>query len=321
MPSLKLKKASTIALRDYMGVSEDETLLVLADENMQEIGLAMLEAGKKLCHEVFYVEMKPRTLNGEEPPAQISELMKSVDVVICPTTKSLTHTSARREASKQGVRIGTMPGIKIDSMVRCLSGNADEIIEANEHLTTVLRNTNEVRVTTKSGTDIVLPIKGRKIISSTGVLRNIGESGNIPSGEVYVAPIEGKTNGIIVIDGSIAGIGMVSSPVTIEINDGFAEKFTGKGPESKILEKMLQDVGKYARAVAEFGIGTNPKAKITGDILEDEKVRGTIHIAFGNNLSMGGKINVPIHIDCIVTKPTVFADDDKIMAGGIFVEL
>ncbi len=319
MASLKLKKAATIALRDYMGVSEDETLLVLADENMQEVGMALFEAGKKLCSEAFYVEMTSRELNGQEPPEQIAELMKSVDVVICPTSKSLTHTNARREASKQGVRIGTMPGITADSMARCLSSNADEIIEINDRLATILQNTREIRVTTKLGTDIVLPIKNRKIISSTGVLRKIGESGNIPSGEVYCAPIEGKTNGKIVIDGSIAGIGLLQSPVTIEINDGFAEKFTGKTEEARRLEKMLQDVGKYARAVGEFGIGTNSKAKLTGDILEDEKVMGTIHIAFGNNISMGGKINVPIHIDCIITKPTVFADDEKIISGGKIV--
>lgn len=316
MASLKLKKAANVALRDYMGVSEDESLLILSDENMREIGLALFETGQKICDEAFYVEITPRALNGEEPPAQIAELMKSVDVVVCPTTRSLTHTHARREASRQGVRIGTMPGISVDSFIRCLSASSDEIIETNDRLATILKNTSEINVKTKLGTDITFQIKHRKILSSTGVLRNIGDSGNIPSGEVYVAPVEGKTNGIIVIDGSVAGIGMLPSPVTIEINDGFAEKFYGKGEEARRLEKMLQDVGKYARAVGEFGIGTNPKAKLTGDILEDEKVLGTIHVAFGNNLSMGGKINVPIHIDCIINKATVYADDEKIMAAG-----
>jgi len=316
MATLKLKKAATSALKDYMGVSEDETLLVLSDENMREIGMALFEVGKSLAYEVFYLEMTPRKLNGEEPPIQIAEFMKNVDVVIAPTTKSITHTNARREASKQGVRIGTMPGITVDAMTRCLSANPQDIIEINDKLCTILKNTKELRVTTKLGTDIIIPIKQRKIISSTGVLKNIGDSGNIPSGEVYVAPIEGKTNGVVVIDGSIAGLGMVTSPVTIEINDGFAEKFYGKTDEARQLEKMLQDVGKYARAVGEFGIGTNPKAKISGDILEDEKVLGTVHIAFGNNLSMGGKISVPIHIDCIIKKPTVYADDEKIIAAG-----
>lgn len=319
MASLKLKKAAAIALSDYMGVEEDETLLVVTDENTNEIGRALFEAGQKLCREALYVEMKARKINGEEPPEQIAELMKTVDVVICPTTKSLTHTNARREASKQGVRIGTMPGITVDTMVRCLSADYKEIIETNDRLVQILKNTQELRVTTKLGTDIKFQLKGRRILSSTGVLRNIGESGNIPSGEVYFAPVEAKTNGVVVFDGSIAGIGLLESPVTVTIVDGFAEKFEGKSEDAQKLEKMLQTVGKYARAVAEFGIGTNPNAKLCGDILEDEKVLGTVHVAFGNNLSMGGKINVPIHIDGILKKPTVFADDDKIMSAGKLV--
>ncbi len=319
MASLKLKKAAALALKENMGVTDDETLLVLTDEPMREIGEAFFEAGQGIARECLYCEITPRQANGQEPPEPIAELMKAVDVVIAPTSRSLTHTNARREASKQGVRIGTMPGINQESLIRCLSADYEEIIQTNERLTTILKNTSEIRVTTKLGTNLTMQIRGRRILSSTGELRTIGESGNIPSGEVYCAPHEGKTNGVVVFDGSIAGIGMLDGPVTVEINDGFAEVFTGKSTQAKVFEKMLQDVGKYARAVAEFGIGTNPKARVSGDILEDEKVLGTIHVAFGNNLSMGGKINVPIHLDGIVTKPTVYADDEKIIAAGKLV--
>jgi leucyl aminopeptidase (aminopeptidase T) len=161
-------------------------------------------------------------------------------------------------------------------------------------------------------------MKKRRIIQSTGVLRNIGESGNLPSGEVFMAPWEGKTDGVIVFDGSIAGIGILEDPVTVEVNKGFAEKISGKD-EAKKLTKILSEHGKYARAIAEFGIGTNYKAKITGEILEDEKAMNTVHFAFGNNLSMGGKINVPIHIDAVLREPDVFADGEQIMKKGKFV--
>jgi leucyl aminopeptidase (aminopeptidase T) len=161
-------------------------------------------------------------------------------------------------------------------------------------------------------------IDGRKIIPSTGVLKNKGESGNLPSGEVYLAPVEGSTNGVIVFDGSVAGIGILKNPIKIFIKDGFAEKFSGKS-EAKQLQKMLDKAGKFGRAVAEFGIGTNYKAKITGHILEDEKVLGTVHIAFGNNLSMGGTIDVPIHIDGLIKKPTVLIDDVVIMDSGVLL--
>lgn len=311
----ELLKSSKIALKEYLGLQNEETLLIVSDEEKREIGLALFEVGKSLCKEAIYVEMKARELNGQEPPQQIADLMKTFDVVVCPTTKSLTHTNARREAVKLGVRIATMPGITKSTMVRCLSANALKVVELTERVKSALENAKEIHLISKNGSDVKMNIDGRKIIPSTGLLKNKGESGNLPSGEVYLAPIEGTTNGVIVFDGSVAGIGILRNPIKIIVKDGYAEKFVGKS-EAKRLQKMLDKAGKDGRAVAEFGIGTNYKAKITGHILEDEKVLGTVHIAFGNNLSMGGVIDVPIHIDGLIKKPTVLIDDLVIMENG-----
>lgn len=305
-----------ISLRDYMGLSREETLLVISDENKREIGLALLEAGKQICKEALYVEMKARTINGEEPPKQIAEMMKQVDVVICPTTKSLTHTNARREACKLGVRVGTMPGITKEILERCLSADYNTIIKVSDEVKKILDKSSAVRITTSSGTDLHLPMKGREVIASTGVLRNKGEGGNLPSGEVYLAPTEGQSNGKLVIDGSIAGIGKVKDKVIIDIKDGYAVKFSGGEDAEKLKNELSKIEHKDAFAVAEFGFGTNYKAQIIGQILEDEKVLGTIHIAFGNNKSMGGSIDVPIHIDGIVKSPTVYFDDFMVMENG-----
>ncbi len=314
----ELLKSSKIALRDYLGLKNEETLLIISDEGKREIGLALYEVGKSLCKESVYVEMKSREVNGQEPPTQIAELMKMFDVVVCPTTKSLTHTNARREAVKVGARVATMPGITKSTMVRCLSADAKKIVELTENVKSALENGKEIHVISKNGTDVKMNIDGRKILPSTGVLKNKGESGNLPSGEVYLAPLEGTTNGVIVFDGAVAGIGILKNLIKIFVKDGYAEKFVGKN-EAKQLQKMLDKAGKDGRAVAEFGIGTNYKAKITGHILEDEKVLGTIHIAFGNNISMGGMIDVPIHIDGLIKKPTVLVDDVVIMENGILL--
>ena len=313
--SSKLEKSATLALKDYMCITEDETLLVITDPSTNDVGKALFTAGLKIAKEAFYLEMREREINGQEPPDSIAELMQKVDVVICPTAKSLTHTKARINASKQGVRIGTMPGITTGIMERCFSADPNQIIELNEKLQKLLKATREVKLTSKAGTNATFSASGRRIISSTGVLRNIGDSGNVPSGEVYFAPVEGVSNGILVCDGSVSGIGLLEEPITIEIVDGFATKITG-GKQAKQLADMLGKVGHYAHAVAEFGIGTNPKAKINGLILEDEKVLATVHIAFGNNQSMGGNINVPIHIDCVIKSPSFFFDGKEIMLDG-----
>lgn len=310
-----LRDASIIALRDCMGLQKSETLLVVTDELKREIGLALHNAGKELCKESMLIEIKSRDIDGQEPPAPVAALMKLVDVVVCPTEMSLTHTDARREAAAQGVRFGTMPGINIDTMVRCLNADYEKIIALTDFIAAKLVGVSTIKVITDKGTNVVMPVNDRKILPSKGVMRNKGESGNLPSGEVYLAPWEDQTNGKLVIDGSMAGIGMIETPIIIDIVNGYAESITG-GKQAEQLTAMLDKVGRDARAVAEFGIGTNYKAILTGEILEDEKVFGTIHIAFGNNKSMGGRISVGSHLDGLVKEPDVYFDNELVMKKG-----
>jgi leucyl aminopeptidase (aminopeptidase T) len=314
----KLLDASNKALFDYLGLSEDETLLVLTDEKLQNIGRHLQEAAQGKCQEVFYLEMKSRETNGQEPPIQVTEMMKGVDVVIAPLYRSITHTDARRLASRLGVRVATMPNISEETMIRCLSAKASKIIDTTELIAGKMKGVETIRVTTKKGTDVTMPVHGRKIISSTGVLKKIGESGNLPSGEVFLAPVEGETFGTVVFDGSFAGIGLLKDDITVNIAKGYATSIEG-GEQAKQLEEMLNKAGLDAFAVGEFGIGTNYKAKLSGTILEDEKVFGTIHIAFGNNVTMGGNIRIASHLDGLVKKPTVYFDDEMIMDKGKLV--
>lgn len=311
----QLQDSSVMALRDYMGLKPHETLLIVTDEVKREIGMALHEAGKGLAKESMLIEIKSREINGQEPPEAVAEMMQKVDVVVCPTLRSLTHTDARRNAVKLGVRVGTMPGITVDAMARCLSADYDKIIKLSDFIAKRMEGISTIRVVTEMGTDVTMPMKDRMIIQSTGVHREKGQSGNLPSGEVYLAPWEDQTNGRVVIDGSMAGIGLLDEPIVVDIVDGYAETITG-GKQAQQLIEMLDKSGREARAVAEFGIGTNYKAKITGLILEDEKVFGTIHIAFGNNISMGGKIAVNSHYDGLVTAPDVYFDDTLIMKQG-----
>lgn len=311
----ELRQAAVIALRDCMGLQSHETLLVVTDEIKREIGQALHEAGKELCSESMLVEIRSREINGQEPPAAVAQMMRLADVVVCPTAKSLTHTDARREAVKAGTRVGTMPGITVDTMVRCLNADYEKIIALTDFVVGQLRGASQIRVVTAKGTDVTMPVAGRNVLPSKGVLRQKGESGNLPSGEAYLAPVEGGTQGRLVIDGSMAGIGMLEEPITIEIKDGYAEQITG-GAQARQLEQMLDKAGRDARAVAEFGVGTNYKAILTGQILEDEKVYGTIHIAFGNNITMGGTISVSSHLDGLVTEPDVYLDGRLFIAKG-----
>jgi leucyl aminopeptidase (aminopeptidase T) len=113
----------------------------------------------------------------------------------------------------------------------------------------------------------------------------------------------------------MAGIGILTAPIHITVREGYARGISG-GPEAKRLLDLLAIHGELSRNLAEFGIGTNEMAKITGVILEDEKVLGTVHVAFGDNVSMGGSVNVQSHLDGLITSPTVWFDDIMIMQTG-----
>ncbi|MFH0733755.1 MAG: aminopeptidase [bacterium] len=312
----KLELAAIIAIKDCMAAKKKEKILIVSDENKREIGLCLYDAAIEMGNESLYLEMKSREMHGEEPPDYIAEMMKLFDIVLCPTTKSLTHTSARRNASEVGVRVATFPGITKEVMVRGLSADYKKISDLTMKLKKMLEDTEIIHVTAKNGTDIKLEVKGRTAYASNGLFHKKGQSGNLPTGEAFLAPLEGKSNGVFVVDGSMAGIGMITDKdLRIVVEDGFATEITG-GKEAKELLQILSKYGKNARNIAEFGIGTNDKAKLSGLLLEDEKVLGTIHIALGDNKSMGGSVHIPLHLDGVVKKPTVYFDDKMIMKEG-----
>jgi len=316
MKQTKLDRACVIAIKDCMGAKKNESVLIVTDEFKNKIGYALFENAKKLGHESVYLEFKSREMHGQEPPKQVAEMMKLFDVVLCPTAKSLTHTNARREASALGARIATFPGITEEIMIRGLNADYKKITALTIKLQEIMNEVNIVRVTAPNGTDITMDISGRKALPSKGLFHKKGESGNLPTGEAYIAPLEGKSNGVFVVDGSMSGVGVIDKkPITIQVENGFATKISG-GVQAKKLDAILNKYGKFARNIAEFGIGTNDKAKLSGIILEDEKVMGTIHIALGDNKSMGGNVDVPIHLDGIVKKPTVYFDGKVIMKNG-----
>lgn len=320
MISVKLKKAATTAVVDYLGLTSEETFMVLTDEKMNKIGEALYEAAQKVTNAAFMLYMPILGINGDEPPNQLIDIMRSVDVVAAATTKSIIHTGPRHQATKGGVRVASIPMMEEDSFIRIMSAEIDQVVATSNELAASYRDVNEVHITTELGTDIRLIVKERSPIVSTGVLNLLGAWGNLPSGEVYIAPIEDQSEGILVIDATFAELGLLDSPITIEISKGKIQSINGKGPKVKALVKLLD---KYendeAKTLAEFGIGTNYKAQISGFIGEDEKVLGTCHFAFGNNFSFGGTLTPPIHLDCVVMKPTIKFDGKEIMVNGNYI--
>ena len=311
----ELMKSARIAVNNCMGVKKGENVLVITDEPLRKIGQALWKAAKEIAGEAILLEIIPRSSNGEEPPPAVADFMKRFDVILIPTSKSMTHTKARRDACNSGARIATLPGITEDSMIRTLSADYNKIAERSRKLMKIISNKKKAIVKTPAGTDISMRLEGRTWNTDTGLYHQPGSYGNLPAGEVFIAPIEETANGVIVVDGAMAGVGVIKKPIRLAVRDGYVTDITGD-ISAKNLGKSIERFGKPARNIAELGIGTNDKAKIIGMVLEDEKVMGTIHMAIGDNKSMGGEVSVQSHLDGILLKPTLEIDGEIIMKDG-----
>ena len=306
-------KGAWIAVETCMRIKPEETVLIVTDTGKTEIAEAFAYAAKAAGGETTVSLMEPLRTHGGEPSKPVAEAMKAADVVLMPTTKSLSHTDARREATKRGARIASMPGITEDMMsIGGLTADYRRVAELTDKVAVILENGKRVEISTPSGTDLSMSIEGRPPLRDTGLYHNPGDWGNLPAGEACLAPVEGTTQGTLVID----SLGkMVKEPLRIEVREGWARKF--EGPDAVKLQKILKSADDNAYNIGELGIGTNPKARLTGAVLEDEKVLGTIHIALGDNTSyVGGHTKSKVHLDGILLQPTVKVDGYTLMKNG-----
>jgi len=313
----ELTKSAEIVITQCVALRKNENILVLFDAPERRIANALFEVGKRYANEAIAVEITPRANHGEEPPDMVAEIMPLFDVILIPTSRSLSHTDARRAACARGARIATLPGIIEDTFIRTLNADYNRIAELSNKLAHLLTEAKRARVVTDIGTDITMSLETRKGHADTGILHKPGDFSNLPAGEAYIAPLEGTAEGVYIVDGSMKDSGVLqpNEYITITVRDGYATEIKG-GKSAEDIIHTVEKYGKDALNIAELGIGTNYKAKIIGNVLEDEKVLSTVHIAIGDNKSMGGNVNVPSHLDGIIRNPTLFLDDKMIMEKG-----
>ena len=310
---MHLDKSCKIILKDCMNLRGDESCLIITDSELREIGFQLFKNSSRITRKIKLVTIPIPETHGSEPPQNVAKEMLKYDVILMPTTKSLSHTRARENASRKGARIASMPGITSDMTKRALNVDFYKIRKINSKLISKLKNKDKITITTKKGTNIAFYAKGRRWIGDDGIYTKKGAFGNLPSGEIFIAPLENRTNGMIIVDASVGGIGKVDRDIEIDVRGGFIDNIS-YGKVANAFKKSLKN--RLRKNVAELGIGTNCKAKVTGNVLEDEKVFGTCHIAFGNNLHFGGKVDVHFHVDVVIKNPTIRADNILIMENG-----
>ena len=311
----ELERAVAAVVHDCLAVKEGEEVLVVCNPATLGLGERLRgEAGRAGADGVLGL-MAERSSHAAEPPASIAAAMAAADVVLAPTVQSLSHTAARKAATDAGVRVATLPGVTEEMLARVMSADMSRTCGARARRSPTSsppapRPTSRAR----TGPTCASALGDREASPDAGDLQAPGAFGNLPCGEGFIAPVEGATEGTLVVDGTIATVGIPAEPVRLTVEGGHLTGATG--PEGERLMELLTRHGPDGTNVAELGIGTNDHAQMTGNVLEDEKILGTCHVAFGASAAIGGTVQVPVHLDCVVAHPDVAVDGEPLVRAG-----
>ena len=305
-----LESAAETAVNQCLALRSNESCAVVTDDERLVIGEALYETAREVADDTVLVRYPPGDQHGTEPPAPVAAAMRGGDVVLCPTTKSLSHTRARSRANEASARVATLPGITEEVFRTGLSTDYREIERSCEAVLDAVAGASEVRVASSAGTDITFEPGEREWLTDTGIVHEPGTMSNLPAGEVFVSPE--SADGTYVVDGTMMPHGRLDSPIEFTVEDGFV---TDIGDEQirEQVERGAEEVGEDAYNLAELGIGTNVAVtELVGSVLLDEKAAGTVHIAIGDDHGIGGDTQAPLHLDGILREPTVYADGAEI---------
>lgn len=323
-----MREIARNALTHVLGAREGERLLVVTDEHRIEIGNAFYEAGDRLKLEsrLFVLEDGERPLR--ELPHDLRRTLQGADMMVSVFVAYPEETPFRivllKAAAEAGARTGHGPGITDDMMLKgAMRVDFERLREAGEAMERRLEGATGAHLTSPSGTDLRFDLLGRRFISDVSVAP--GSFGNFPNGEVRCAPLETGALGTLVCDSTVGDLGRVTSPVTIEVAAGRIASIGAEDPRLVARIEELTSIDEQASIVGELGIGINPAARVIGNMLEDEKAVGTVHVAFGNNTEMGGENTSRTHRDFLMTRPTLLMEfedgrKEEIIRDGRLVE-
>ena len=309
-----LEPAVETVVRRCLRVEAGEEVVVVVDLATRMIGEALRDEARAVGGDAVLMVMDGRATDGTEPPASIAAALAACDVFIAPTTRSLSHTSARKRASEAGARGATMPGVTEDMLARVMAVDFDAMGSRSKAVAAALEAGTRARVTCPRGTDLRVAIDGRPGISDDGELTERGAFGNLPCGEGFISPVYGEGT---IVAASLAPLGLSIDPARLTVAEGrLVAADGGLGPQ--FIELLLSH-GALGTNLAELGVGTNDRARLTGNVLEDEKILGTVHVAFGASAGIGGTVSVPIHLDVVVPDASLEVDGRQVLDAGRYV--
>lgn len=312
-----------------MNISTSEKVLLITDQRLAHIQERLVAEILSCSPAQVWTYILP---DAERPfleyPPLLHQVAAQADAVIVFYSRLQPEETPGRLAfwrtcRGNRTRVGFGPQIEDSILQNELSADYQAIATITRRLKRHLEGKEQVSITTPLGTDLTFSIAGRDVVEDTGLIHNPGQFGNLPAGECFVAPLEDSAEGVLVVDKSFPEL-VVEQPVRMIFEKGRVVAIEGGAEAEELLrriehgEQLLN--GENCRVIAELGIGTNPKARLTGRVITDEKVMGTIHVAIGDNASHGYGVNpAPIHIDGIVGQPTLVVDGETLIEKGRYL--
>jgi len=298
----------------------DDVLIVTDTAVEPSVQEALFAAANALDLDPTVAVMEPRKRDNNDPTRVVGEAIEAADLAVLASSKALVHSEPATVAQRTGTKVLIMSELSPEIL---RSGAAKTDYDAMQAVADVLADiyeeAAEIRVVDDNGTDLVADIEGRNYWPIAGRVwqTEVTYTAAFPDGEMGVCPAEGSTNGTVVWDTSVHDIGQLAEPIELTVDDGWVTGIDG-GVEAEKFERILDEDGdENARyCAAEIAVGINQGAEFTGRMRTDKKVAGSVHVATGSNADLGGEVNSNLHLDGVVSAPTVYVDDRKITEGG-----
>lgn len=256
--------------------------------------------------------------NGGELDPETAERMRQFDVIVAITNYSLTHTRATRRAREAGARVASLPGFLPRMFEGPMTVDYHRVAEETRKIANLLTEAKTAVLTTPLGTELTMDLEGRSGGVDDGLITSGTRSSNLPAGEAYIAPLEGTAQGKVVV--TPRGWYRLNEEMIIHFEHGAVSSIEGGGAVGEeyrsLLELPAPDRQTERRNLAELGIGTNPKARSVETTLEAEKIKGTVHIAIGDNSNIGGQVKADLHQDFVLWEPDLSLDGRLVIRRG-----
>ncbi len=301
-------------------VKAGEKVLIAADTDTVVVAEALATAALEITPEVVTTVMTPVAVDGDEPPAIVAAALLAAEVALLPVSYSISHSTAARNAMKNGTRVLSLPGTTPDQLVR---GGAEADFEAASptvrKMGDLLTAASTAHLTTPAGTDCRFDLKGRSGNAHDCILDQPGKFSAFPNIEANISPVEGTAEGVIVFDGSIPNlrVGRLQEPVICTVKQGNIVKVEG-GHEADMIRKVwgqMEDAAVYN--IAQLAIGLNPAIyMLTGVWAQDHGAFGTVHIGIGTSANIGGTTKAACHFDGMMYRPTLRLDGRAVLEDG-----